>query len=76
MVLIQSKVVVTVDVLYWLPDYNSLLQQFIWQTNDTRPNYPRVHVFLNYWKDNIEAIIAEVQIADVPVTEYNTKRII
>jgi uncharacterized protein Usg len=76
MILIQSKVIVTVDVLYWLPDYNDLLQQFIWQTNDTRPNYPRVHGFLNYWKDNVEAVIAEVQIADAPVTEYNTKRII
>ena len=76
MMLIQNKVIVTVDVLYWLPDYNDLLQQFIWQTRDIKPDYPRVHSFLNYWKDNIEAVIAEVQIADSPVTEYTTKRII
>ena len=56
--------IVTLNVLYWMPDYTHILQEFIWQTADVRPEYPRVHKFLNYWHDNIEAVISEVNIAD------------
>ena len=47
-----------------MPDYQVILQQFVWQTADIRPEYPRIHKFLNYWKDNIDAVIAEVKISD------------
>ena len=60
----------TVKVLYWMPDYTHILQEFIWQTVDVRPEYPRVHKFLNYWHDNIEAVISEVNIADNYGTSY------
>ena len=60
----------TLNVLYWMPDYNNVLQEFIWQTSDIKPEYPRVHRFLNYWHDNIEAVISEVNIADNYVTSY------
>ena len=69
MILIKNTIV-TVNVLYWMPDYEHILQQFVWQTADVRPEYPRVHRFLNYWDDNIEAIISEVIIADNYVTSY------
>ena len=64
MILYDKKVLATVDVLYWMPDYQDILQQFVWQTADRRPEYPRIHKFLNYWKDNIDAVIAEVKISD------------
>ena len=63
MILIRNTIV-TINVLYWMPDYTHILQEFIWQTSDMRPEYPRVHRFLNYWHDNIEAVISEVKIAD------------
>ena len=69
MILIRNTIV-TVNVLYWMPDYNHILQEFIWQTADVRPEYPRVHRFLNYWHNNIEAVISEVNIADNYVTSY------
>ena len=53
-----------------MPDYTHILQEFTWQTADIRPEYPRVHRFLNYWHDNIEAVISEVNIADNYVTSY------
>ena len=52
--------IVIVEVNYFRPDYRSLLQQFIWQTDDIIPEIPRVHEFLNYWKDHIDAVIQEV----------------
>ena len=59
---ILKNTIVTVNVLYWMPDYQNILQQFIWQTDDVRPEYPRVHKFLNYWHDNIDAVIEEIEI--------------
>ena len=61
MILIKNTIV-TVNVFYWMPDYQNVLQQFIWQTDDVRPEYPRVHKFLNYWHDNIDAVIEEFEI--------------
>ena len=63
MILIRNTIV-TINILYWMPDYTHILQEFIWQTSDVRPEYPRVHKFLNYWHENIEAVISEVNIAD------------
>ena len=69
MILIRNTIV-TLNVLYWMPDYTHILQEFIWQTADVRPEYPRVHRFLNYWHENIEALISEVNIADNYETSY------
>ena len=69
MILIRNTIV-TLNVLYWMPDYTHILQEFLWQTADVRPEYPRVHRFLNYWHKNIEAVISEVKIADNYETSY------
>jgi uncharacterized protein Usg len=53
---------VTVDILYYLPEYENMLQQFIWQTNDRVPELTRVYRFLNYWNEYIEAETKEVRI--------------
>ena len=60
--IIIKNTIVTVSVFYWIPAYQHILQQFVWQTDDIRPEYPRVHKFLNYWHDNIEAVIEEIEI--------------
>ena len=57
------KNLVTVDVIYYMPDYTDILQEFIWQTDDITPELPRVHKFLNYWKNHIEAVIHKVQVS-------------
>ena len=36
----------------------------MWQTMDVKPKYPRVNKYLNYWKNNIEAVIADIEIAE------------
>ena len=68
--IIKRKKIITVDILYWMPDYNNILQQFIWQTRDIVPEYPRVHKFLNFWYNNIDATIAEIKIANEDKTDY------
>ena len=51
------KSLVTVDILYYMPDYTDIIQEFMWQTNDYAPDLPRVHKFLNFWKSDIDAVI-------------------
>ena len=62
--IIKRKVLVTLNVYYWLPDYENILQQFLWQTLDTKPKYPRIEKFLDYWHNNIDAIVNEIEISE------------
>ncbi len=59
-----SYALVTLSVLYWLPDHRSLLNEFIWQTLDLRPRFPRVNAFLEHWRREIDAVISEVRVSD------------
>lgn len=61
--MIRVKSLVTVDVYYWIPDYRHILNEFIWHTDDVWPDIPRVHNFLNFWKNNIDAVLNEVLVA-------------
>lgn len=72
--IIKRKEIVIVNVLYYRCDYKNLLQSFVWETEDVVPEIPRVHMFLNYWKNNIEAIIKEVIVSSSTTQnkEYNT----
>ena len=64
MIILKRKILITLNVYYWMPDYENILQQFVWQTIDVKPKYPRVHKFLDYWHNNIDAIVNEIQICE------------
>lgn len=55
---------VTLNVVYYMPDHRSVLNEFIWQTLDLRPTYPRVQHFLEHWRREIDAVIKEVLLSD------------
>lgn len=57
---------VTVKVLYFIPDYTHVLNLFVWQTLDLSPRYPRIHQFLDHWRREIDAVIKEIVICDSP----------
>ena len=59
---------------YWMPDYNNILQEFMWQLNDVVPEYPRVHRFLNHWHENIEAVIETVEVSHGRTEEARTRQ--
>ena len=50
----------------------------ILQTDDLVPEMPRVHKFLNFWYENIDAVISEIKVMDgdenslLPVKETYT----
>ena len=54
----------TVHVVYYIPDYLHIVNEFSWQTEDTRTDYPRIKRFLDYWDKNIAGPIKDVYIID------------
>ena len=63
MILLKNWQLVTINVFYYRPDYKNVLQEFLWQTEDVVPELYRTHKFLNHWHNNINAVIAEVDIS-------------
>ena len=57
---IRDLRITTIKVYYWMPDYENILQLFMWQFQDLPPRFPKAHNFLNHWHKNIDAIIKEI----------------
>lgn len=70
MITIKRIELVTLEIVYFMPDYQHVLQEFIWRFEDHVPEIPRVHKFLNFWKDNIEAVIHEVVVCSSNTNDY------
>jgi uncharacterized protein Usg len=54
-----------------MPDYTSVLNEFVWQTEDYVPEFPKIHKFLWHWKNNIEATIKDINLCYYDKTGRN-----
>ena len=55
----------SIKIIYKMPDYSNVLNEFWWQTLDIPPKYPRMKTFVDYWNDYIEGIIHSLEIGHV-----------
>ena len=55
--------IVTVHVLYRIPDYLDILQEFWWQQFDLVPHLPRIREFLKFWEQNLDGPLYSVTVA-------------
>jgi uncharacterized protein Usg len=62
--ILHKWTVATVQVVYYIPDYLQIVNEFMWQTEDQITEFPRITKFLNYWDKNIDGQIKEVYIYD------------
>ncbi len=53
---------VIATIFYWMPDHESLLQEFYWNNMDKPPLYPRLHGFLDYWQRELDGKVHGVQV--------------
>jgi uncharacterized protein Usg len=58
----RFKTLVLLDIIYYRPDCPNLVNQFVWEVEDVVPELMRVHKFLLFWKENIEAKIKEIAV--------------
>jgi uncharacterized protein Usg len=57
----------TAEIIYRLPDHPKLLQSFVWQNLDIAPEFPVLHRFLDFWRDNIEGKLHSVKVASIGI---------
>ena len=55
----------TAEILYHLPDYEDLLQTFLWQELDRVPDFPRLSQFLEFWQRELDGRLHSVRVAHV-----------
>lgn len=60
----QNYRLTTAKILYHLPDYEKLLQEYIWQDYDIAPQYPTLSKFLDFWNREIEGKLHSVYVAE------------
>ncbi len=53
----------TAHILYRLPDFESLLQTYVWQDYDLAPDFPEMHKFLDVWKEKLDGPLHSVRYA-------------
>jgi uncharacterized protein Usg len=53
----------TAHILYRMPDYQDILQTYVWQDYDLSPEFPVLKRFLDFWKREIEGPLHSVSIA-------------
>ena len=64
---LQGRRLTTAEIVYYMPDHPALLQEFLWQTLDEAPDFPRMRRFLDYWRREIDAVIHSVRVSYVGV---------
>ena len=55
--------ITTAEILYRMPDYRSIIQEFIWQDYDLHPHFPKLHGFLEFWQKNLDGPLYKVRVA-------------
>ncbi len=60
---LRSYRITTAQILYHMPDYPQLLQEYIWQDLDLAPKFPVLMKFLNFWEKNLDGKLHSVKIA-------------
>jgi uncharacterized protein Usg len=53
----------TANILYHMPDHPSLLQSYLWQTNDLSPHFPELRKFLDFWTRELEGVLHSVVVS-------------
>jgi uncharacterized protein Usg len=53
----------TAQILYHLPDYPAILQEYVWQDYDLYPTFPELKKFLDFWTVKLDGPLHSVKVA-------------
>ena len=57
----------TAEIIYRMPDYQAILQSYLWQELDLAPNFPVLMKFLEFWAKNLDGRIHSVTVGSTKV---------
>ena len=63
----------TIQVYYYIPDYEHIVNLFMFQDDDVPPKYPRMQRFVKYWEENLIAKIESIKISSA--NQSDVKRV-
>ena len=52
----------TAEIVYRMPDYQLLLQSYIWQDYDEAPHFPALKRFLTFWTRSLDGPLHTVRV--------------
>lgn len=52
----------TAEILYRMPDAQSLLQTYVWQDYDLAPEFPELRGFLDFWTRELDGPLHSVRV--------------
>lgn len=59
--LLKGYGLTTAEIFYRLPDYQHVLNTFIWQEYDLAPDYPELFHFIEFWQAKIDGPLHSVR---------------
>jgi uncharacterized protein Usg len=62
---LQGYALTTAEIVYRMPDHQSVLQTYIWQDYDQAPRFPALHSFLEFWRRQLDGPLHSVRVAHV-----------
>jgi uncharacterized protein Usg len=51
----------TAHILYRIPDFESVLQTYVWQDYDLAPDFPEMNKFLKFWEENLDGPLHSIR---------------
>jgi uncharacterized protein Usg len=66
----------TANILYRLPDHQSLLQTYVWQAYDLAPQFPELRKFLDFWVERLDGPLHSVTVAHKRLISRNEVRVV
>ncbi|MEL6235539.1 MAG: aspartate-semialdehyde dehydrogenase [Pseudomonadota bacterium] len=58
--MLRGHGLMTAQIYYRMPDYQSLLQSFLWQEYDLAPEFPKLRKFLDFWRRELDGPLHSV----------------
>jgi len=52
----------TAKILYHMPDFEQLLQEYVWQEYDLAPQFPELKRFLEFWSRELDGKLHSVYV--------------
>ena len=59
--LLQGYGLTTAEFFYRMPDYQNVLNTFVWQDYDIAPDHPKLFRFVEFWQDELEGPLHSVR---------------
>ena len=59
--MLAGQGLITAEILYRMPDFQTVLQSYLWQEYDTAPDFPRLYSFLEFWERELDGPLHSVR---------------